>query len=208
MKTSTLKKVLSIVIVSIVLALVAVTIILAVVPKRFGNIISDNYATLSVYKDGKENLFVYNGQSTDESDVKQNKVINEIVRLHKESLKDNLLSAIFQGTGSFKIEVLQDPETSVINFVDKEGVYGLVFDYTTPQTLKVDGAELKYEETLSSKTVTYNRIVMPLKDTNRFDDNVIYLCNSSSDSTYQVRYIAHQSDICDYIDSIANLLHD
>lgn len=208
MKTNTLKKVMSIVIVSIVLALVAVTIILAVVPKRFGNIISDNYATVSVYKNGKEQLFWYNANLNDNNNVEDSKVVKEIDRLHKASLKDNLLSAIFQGTGSFKIEVVQDPETNVISFVDKEGVYGLVFDYTELQTLTVDGKELKYEQTLSSKTVSYNRIVMPLTDSNRFTDNTIYLCNSSSDSTYQVRYIAHQSDICDYIDSIENKLHD
>lgn len=208
MKTGTIKKVLSIVIISLVLALVAVTIILALVPKKFGNPISNQYTTMCVYKDTKENLFVYTQNATDDNDIKHNQVIDEIERLHVESLKDNLLSAIFQGTGSFEIDVIRDPKNSVLGFVDAEGVYGLVFDYTTTQTLKVDGKELKYEETLSDKTVTYNRIVMPLTDSNRFSECILYLTNSSGESTYQVKYIAHQSDICDYIDSIEDMLHD
>ena len=143
MKTSTLKKVLSIVIVSVVLALVAVTIILAVVPKKFGNPISTDYVTISVHKDGQKNRFEYHDGATEANFVKNNKIFKEIGRLHEESLKDTLLSAIFQGTGTFKINVVQDPKGDALGEVSTG--YGLIFNYLQPQTLKVDGKELKYE---------------------------------------------------------------
>ena len=205
MKTSTLKKVLSIVIVSVVLALVAVTIILAVVPKKFGNPISTDYVTISVHKDGQKNRFEYHDGATEANFVKNNKIFKEIGRLHEESLKDTLLSAIFQGTGTFKIDVVQDPKGDALGEVSTG--YGLIFNYLQPQTLKVDGKELKYEEALSSRTITYTRIVMPLIDSNRFEEGILYLTNDSAESTYQVKYIAHQSELCDYIDSIEDLLY-
>jgi hypothetical protein len=57
MKTSNVKKILSIVILSLILAITITTIVLAVVPKKLYNPITDNYKAITVYKDKVSNTY-------------------------------------------------------------------------------------------------------------------------------------------------------
>ena len=52
--TSRVKKILSIVIISVIVLITALTVILAIVPKRLYNPVTEGYYRVAVYKDGKD----------------------------------------------------------------------------------------------------------------------------------------------------------
>lgn len=207
MKTNLVKKIISISVISLVLALVVLTIVLALVPKKFENPIADNYATITIYKDGvPPQQFNYTENPATESEKAHNEIMSTIEKLHEESLKDNLLSAIFQGTGSFEVKVVKEYIPNVITTVAKaEGTNALVYTYLQEekQVLKINGEVYKDESKLSSTEVTFDMIVMPLGTTDGFEQRTVYLANrSNNQSSYQVTFIAHQAELNDYISSL------
>jgi len=157
MKKDLVKKIVSISIIAVVVALVITTIILALVPKRMANPIADGYATITVYKGSAEGMYNYKANPADDLERKHNEVIDEIQKLHEDSLKDNVLSAIFQGTGSFSATVSKEYKTNAIKTIAGAEGNALVFTYLQEQVLKVNG------ETWSAKSTNENIIIK--KDT-------------------------------------------
>ena len=209
MKKDLVKKIVSISVVSLVLALVAATIVLALVPKKLVNPVTDGYASITVYKDSSSQQYFkdfYNPTTATEAEKKYNAVYGEISDLHKESLKDNLLSAMFQGLGKFGVEVVASLNSNVeTNIAQAEGNC-LVFTYIgeEKQILKING-EVYYDETsLKSEAVEYDMIVMPLSAENGFSERVIYLADrETKKSQYQLKFLADQSELNEYIESLS-----
>lgn len=198
MKTNNAKKIASIAIIALVLALTIVTIVLALVPKKLYNPISDGYKLVHVYRDGLSNSYKYGDLGSDES----NGIINDLLELHENSLKDNVLSHIFQGTSSFKPTVVNNSYSDVFSMNNADGVLCIVFNYLEEQTLVIDGEEYKDETALSSKTVTYNKIYMPISNSDSYEECIVYLADSSNKSSYQIKFLAHQKEIYQYIINI------
>lgn len=208
MKKDLVKKIVSISVVSLVLALVVATIVLALIPKRLANPITEGYASVTVYKDGLDKQYFkdfYNSANATEAEKKYNAVYGEITDLHKDSLKDNLLSAMFQGLGKFGIEVVPSLEADVIKNVAKAEGNCLVFTYIgeNKQVLKVNG-EVYYDETaLKSEAVEYDMVVMPLSANGGFEERVIYLADrETGKSQYQLKFLADQSELNEYIENL------
>ncbi len=208
MKKDLVKKIVSISVVSLVLALVVATIVLALIPKRLANPITEGYASVSVYKDGLDKQYFkdfFNSANATEAEKKYNAVYGEITDLHKDSLKDNLLSAMFQGLGKFGIEVVPSLEADVIKNVAKAEGNCLVFTYIgeNKQVLKVNG-EVYYDETaLKSEAVEYDMVVMPLSANGGFEERVIYLADSETGkSQYQLKFLADQSELNEYVENL------
>ena len=209
MKKDLVKKIVSISVVSLVLALVAATIVLALVPKKLANPVTDGYASITVYKDSSSQQYFkdfYNPTTATEAEKKYNAVYGEISDLHKESLKDNLLSAMFQGLGKFGVEVVASLNSNVeTNIAQAEGNC-LVFTYIgeEKQILKING-EVYYDETsLKSEAVEYDMIVMPLSAEKGFSERVIYLADrETKKSQYQLKFLADQSELNEYIESLS-----
>jgi len=201
MKTNLVKKILSISIIALVLALVVTTIVLAVVPKRLDNPIAEGYDMITVYQNGLERGYLYD----DDKNSKSNEVYSEIARLHSTSLKDNLLSALFQGTLNYELEVVNKNTTNALSVAKAEGTKAIVFTYLgdEKETLKINGKVYKDTSTMTSKTVKFDQIIMPLNNSKNFEQCTIYLVDSSTNrSNYQVRFLAHQSDLYNYIASL------
>ena len=199
------KKIVSITIIAIVVALVITTIILALVPKKMADPIASGYASITVYQDSTANQYIYTASPTTDAQRKHNEVYKEIERLHEESLKDNILSAIFQGTGSFKASVKRENKTNAINSIAAQAGNALVYRYLSnePQVLKINGEVYKDESTLSSQTVTYDMIIMPLGTGTNFEECTIYLVDTEKNaSSYQVTFLACQAELNDYISSL------
>ena len=206
MKTNLVKKIISISVISLVLALVVLTIVLALVPKKFENPIVSGYASITVYQDGIAQQYTYTNNPDTDAERAHNEVYTTIEKLHAESLKDNLLSAIFQGTGSFEVSVEDTYYANVITSIaNAEDTNALVFTYLQEdkQVLKIDGEVYKTESALSSKEVTFDMIVMPLGNTDSFEQCTIYLANRSDNkSSYQVTFLAHQAELNKYVSSL------
>lgn len=202
MKKSLVKKVLSIVTVSLVCALVLVTIILALVPKRLENVVASGYSSITIYSGEQDQTYHYRSETTSADDIKSNEIFNKIGELHKDSLKDSLLSAMFQGVGSFDISVVGHSYTDALAQAKTDSQKVVVFTYLEEQTLKIHGKEYKYTTALSGDFVTFDMIVMPVGNTDNFEERTIYLAKSDKKSQYQVKYLAHHSELSAYIDEL------
>jgi hypothetical protein len=195
MKKDLAKKIISISAIAVVVALVITTIVLALVPKKMANPIADGYSFITVYQDSKSAAY----SPKDE----HNEIIDNIKDLHEKSLKDNMLSAIFQGTGSFKPSVEKSNVTSVRSKIAEAEGNALVFTYMEEQTLKINGEVYKDTGTLSASTVTFDCIIMPLTDGTNFQECKIYLVDSEENkSSYQVTFLACQAELNEYVSSI------
>ena len=208
MKKDLVKKIVSISVVSLVLALVIATIVLALVPKRLANPVNEGYASITVYKDSLDKQYFkdfYNSATATEAEKKYNAVYGEITDLHKESLKDNLLSSMFQGLGKFGIEVVGSLQSDVIKNIAKAEGNCIVFTYLgeDKQVLKING-EVYYDETaLTSEAVEYDMIVMPLSENAGFEERIVYLADrETGKSQYQLKFLADQSELNDYIEEL------
>ena len=208
MKKDLVKKIVSISVVSLVLALVIATIVLALVPKKLANPVVDGYASITVYKDGLDKQYFkdfYNSANATEAEKKYNAVYGEITELHEESLQDNLLSAMFQGLGKFGIEVVPSLQSDVIKNVAKAEGNCLVFTYIgeDKQILKINGEVYYDEKAFQSEAVEYDMIVMPLSSGSGFEERVIYLADrETGKSQYQLKFLADQSELNDYIEDL------
>ena len=201
MKSSNVKKILSIVIVSLVLAITALTIILALIPKTLYNPIADGYSYVYVHqKDDEYNTYLANSDSQEQKDV-----LSKINELLEESIRDNLLSSIFQGTGSFDTRVVIEKKSSVMSDVAKaSGATSLVFGYANDQEFVFKGVKYKNPQAKKDpdKVVTFRKLVMPLTSTEDFQERIVYLVDVDGNCNYQIKFLAHQSDLYNYVESL------
>jgi len=197
MKTNNLKKILSIVIISIVLALVAVTVVLAVVPKSLYNPLNNDFQSMVIYRNGSEDVYIKDLSEKDKT------AFANVVEMHEKSLTASVLSNMFQGTHTRDVEVLSKSQTNVkTNVVAKEGVYAIEFRYADAQTLKINGEEWKDSKTFSGKTVSYNKMYLIVTNNDSYEACTIYLTDSKDDSSYQISFLAHQEALYEYITNL------
>ena len=201
MKSSNVKKVLSIVILCIVVAVTLATIILAVVPKNLYNPISEGYYAITVYKNKESNLY----RATENASEEEKTVIEKIKNLQAKSVRDNVLSALFQGTGNFQEEVLY--ESTVTNAMDKvanvENSVCLIYNYLDEQTLMMNDKACTHEKaTGEGKTIVYTKLFMQITNNDEFDVCTVYLTGSDNKSNYRIQFLAHQSVIYDYLTNL------
>lgn len=208
MRKNLVKKVTSIVVVALVCALVLVTIVLALVPKRLENVINKGYIGITVYNGDEDNTFWYtdptSGSGLTSTDIETNKIFKKVESLHEDSLKDSLLSAIFQGVGSFDIRVEATYYSNALTQAQEESDKVLKFTYSEDdkQTLKIGGKDYKYNKSLSGEYVTFVGIIMPVGNKDSFEERTLYLISEGTKSSYQVKYLAHHGDLADYIDTL------
>lgn len=201
MKTSNVKKILSIVILSLIVAITITTIVLAVVPKKLYNPVTDNYKAITVYKDKVSNT--YNTADTAAEDDKD--IVAKIKENLEMSVKDNTLSSMFQGVGSFEERVIYEKtSTDCMSKVAKvSGSVCLIFNYLEEQTLELKGNVYTHPEGKGeNNSIVYTKIFMPLNNTEDFQECTVYLTGSDNKSNFQVKFLAHQSELYDYIVSL------
>lgn len=204
MNTSKIKKILSIVIITLILALTVTTIVLAIVPKRLYNPVTNGYMSVAVYRNKKDRMYF----ATADANAEDKEFNTKLSKLLSDSVKDNVLSSIFQGTGKFKSEVTARDEGNVMTNVAKvsDGMC-LVFMYDKEQTLMFNGKVYKNPQAIGKDNpVTYTKIFMPIANDQDFQERTVYLADSSNKSAYQIKFLAHQSDIYDLINNLDLLI--
>lgn len=195
--SSKVKKIISIVIISLVLAITITTVVLALIPKKLYNPIASGYDYVTVYKKNESRKNSY--YARDEEDKP---VLNDIANYLDKSLKDNILSSIFQGTSSFENKIVAEATSSVLNNV-ASGSTCLVFGFADSQTLMFNGVEYKNpNSTTPENPITFNRLVMPISNDKDFQERVVYVLDESGTSNYKIKFLAHQSDLYNYIESM------
>lgn len=190
-----MKKVISIISIVLVALLVGATITLACVKTKTFDAVNalgdyDKIESVKVYKNGS----LYNTFST-HSDKS---TIDKIVSLHKDSLKDNVLSALFQGATGF--DESMDTLSTAKNLSD---IYAeticISFRFGEKQILTWNNENVL---TSNDKTVEYSEIIMQLNNSKNFADVTVYVVNSTSASLYRVNTLAHQAELYDYIEKM------
>lgn len=197
MNSNKAKKIVSIVIISVVLAITILTVVLALIPKRLYNPIANGYDYITVYKkDASVNNY------TDEDSDEQKAIIDNIAKYLEKSTKDNVLSSIFQGTGKFEYRIVVATTSNVETSIAKNSTC-LIFGYIDEQKLMFDGKEYKNPQaTDPTKTITFQKLVMPVANDRDFQERTVYVVDGEGNSDYQIKFIAHQSDLYTYIESL------
>lgn len=205
MKAKIIKRIVSITAIALVGALLVTTIVLALVPKKMENFVKSGYAMITVYQGDTDQLYTYSSNPTTDAEREHNEIFRKIEKLHAESLEDSLLSALFQGTGSFDVKVQKKTYTNILTSVAEAEGNAIVFTYLQedPQVLKIDGKEYRDESSFNSKLVTYNMIVLELTDSKDFDKCKIYFADRETrSSSYYIEFLARQAELNDYISSL------
>lgn len=197
MNSNKAKKIVSIVIISVVLAITILTVVLALIPKRLYNPIANGYDYITVYKkDASVNNYA------DEDSDEQKAIIDNIAKYLEKSTKDNVLSSIFQGTGKFEYRIVVAKTSNVETPIAKNSTC-LIFGYIDEQKLMFDGKEYKNSQaTDPTKTITFQKLVMPVANDRDFQERTVYVVDGEGNSDYQIKFIAHQSDLYTYIESL------
>lgn len=190
-----MKKVISIISIALVALVVGATITLACVKTRTFDAIDalgdyDKIQSVTIYKNGAEYNTLTSYSNKDE--------ISKIVSLHKDSLKDNVLSALFQGATGFDESMDTLSTSKSLSDIYAENIC-ISFKFSEKQTLKWENKNVLNSK---EKTVEYDKIIMQLNNSKNFADVTVYVLNDSTSSLYRVNTLAHQADLYDYINNM------
>ncbi len=197
-----MKKVISIVAIVLVVLLVGATVALACIKTNSTDLVDElaNYDKINyvqVYKNGS----YY--QAFTKSDEEGKNSINKIVCLHKESLKDNMLSSLFQGALGFdaSMEKFEASKTRDEIVKDKNCVS---FIFSEKQTLVWEDETIQN----NSKNVEFYELILEVQDNENYSEVSVYVLNlankatTSNSSLYKFTTIAHQSALYDFIEGL------
>ena len=214
MKFNTLKKVLSIIIISIILAIAITTLVLAFVQKSLYNPLldaskdMDKYYSVTIYKDGVSNR--YNNNETSSEEDKE--IVAKLDELMKDSTKASILSLMFQGTSSFEPEVvISDAGNVMTSIASAKGQVCLVYDFLDeePTLMWNDEAFTNSQAKDPNAPITFRKLFIPISNTEEFGVVTAYLADKDNKSSYQIKFLAHQSEVYEYMVGIEyNHLHE
>ena len=207
-----MKKIISIIVLSIVGLLAAATITLAIVPVSTYNAVKG--ATLNnsdpdymiIYRNGNYNTLMPSTRadySTIYSNIKKN---------YEKSLKASVLSSFFQGAMSYE-ETVEKATTSNMDNVlktkaesGKEAIMYLEFVWEDAQTLYFEGEKYTVTNNKKESTITFTSLAFEVTNNNAFDEVTIYVIDASSSSSrisnYKIHTLAHQEDLYKYMLSL------
>lgn len=205
-----MKKTIAIISIAVLALIVAATVILAVIQKTFYNPIpsTDDISFIRVYKgDGTCQEFYNNSQ-----DVEDQKVFDKLIDLHEESLKENILSSMFQGALSFNGGIKTEAVTGDTFNANLQGsnpdasstYIEICYSQNSEQLLKYDG---KTFTDADGDTVTYTKLIIEVNPSNYMDEVRAFVIKANStgfkpESAYHVKFIAHQKALYKYIQEL------
>lgn len=203
MKSSNVKKVLSIVILCVVVAITVATVVLAIIPKKLYNPIPDNYYTVALWRDKKDRMFYADDNASEED----KEFMKDFEKLHAGTVRDNLLSTIFQTTGNKfedRIVYQSKAENAMDTYANVSGSVCLVFHFVDEQYLQWNGKDATHaESTREDRKIAYTKMYLPVKDTDEFAETTVYLTGSDNKTNYSIKFLAHQGDLYDYLLDVA-----
>lgn len=187
-----MKKILTIIALSIIAILAATTIILACVKYNFNVIKIDDVAAVTIYSGTNSEVF--------DADLNKKEQMNKVVDLYKKGSKQNLLNAIFQGNIGHKNIVSRTYSNELSSKVGSAGTVAIELAFNQARNLVLDGNEYKYDD---KTTISYRYATILLTNTNSVEEYTIYLYSAKSGSLssyyYKVTGLGSFTQLYDYI---------
>lgn len=172
-----MKKILTIIALSIIAVLATTTIVLACVKYNFTVIKLDDVAAVTIYNGTNSELF--------DGDLAKKEQMNKVVDLYKKGSKQNLLNAIFQGNVGYKNTVSRTYSNELSSKVGQSGTVAIELAFNQARNLILDGKEYKYED---KTTISYRYATILLTNTNGVEEYTIYLYSAKSGSLSSYYY--------------------
>ena len=81
-----------------------------------------------------------------------------------------------------------------------------VWFLNTEQKLIFNGKEYKnpLRPVDQDETITFTKIYMPLSNDSDFQERVVYLTKGDNKSSYQIKFLAHQGDLYNFVQNLEN----
>lgn len=190
-----MKKILSIVALTLIAILASSIIVFSCVDKDYNpNLENPDYIKIFVDSSSSEAYF------NDNTNEENQKVYNETLRLYNESFKQKMMSAIFNGT------LFENPTISKLSPKKNSfstGIY-INFHYNEKQILKLNNDVYTYKTEKTTETnIEYNDLYIEVKDSENLTTFNIYVQKLNS-SYYYYHYTvrAKQADLYNYLKGI------
>lgn len=188
-----MKKIIAIISASLVAILLAVTVVLACTKFTAKTVVKNEKAwAMEVYNSHNSETPLTYEASED--------TFKKIMSLYSESLKENNISALFQGAKGFDEKV--NNEEIAISEITKmeEGNYVFRIMYEETQNLKWGGKDYVNPNSTTEEIVKFDSLYVEVKNTANFTEYNVYLANNNSTySSWNVSLIAHQDALFAYI---------
>ena len=154
-----MKKIIAIISGCLVAILLAVTIVLACTKFTAATVVSyDKVWAMEVYNQ-------YHASDDALTLSKNSDAYKEILKLYKESLKENNLSSLFQGAKGFKPSVKSE-EVKIVDILDNdEGTYVFCLMYEDAQKLVLNGENYVNPNSETNEVVTFEKLYIQVKNT-------------------------------------------
>lgn len=189
-----MKKVLTIVALSLVGLIVITTIVLGFINVSFEQVTINEAYSLTVYKNGDDQTYLKTDTDTT--------VFNDLNNLFNKQSEQSILKSLFTGAFSVEAEVINEATTLSQNQKLNNG-YWLVYKFDQEQTLKIDGEEYK-DITQKEQTVTYKKLAVSVVKTEDMELVTMYIFSTtaSTTATHTIRVYANLASTYEYISNL------
>lgn len=190
-----MKKVISIIILSLVGLLITATVVLAIVPITTYNPVSSDVNYVVVYKNSATNYNMY---------LKDSEQAKKLVELNEKSHKQNILSTMFQGALGNKAQLEKVTQANISSVLNSSNAgYFVEFNYDNAErTLQWEGKDYVYKDGTADKLAMYDKLVVAINDTSSFAKITVYVVNEGK-YMFKITTHAHQNELFDYISQIS-----
>ncbi|MBE5746427.1 MAG: hypothetical protein E7359_03985 [Clostridiales bacterium] len=193
-----MKKVLSIVALSLIAVLAGVIILFACIDKSYNpNITEPDYIQIYINKTSGQNTESYYKNDGIED---RKAVYDEVLKLYNKSFNQKIMSGIFQGILFNDAKIVRETKT----LSTLTGTY-IAFNYEDLQTLKLNGKTYTYKNGSTTETnIQFKTLWVEVKDSDAMTDINIYVeyyNQNSTSETSRYKYVvkAMQSGLYNYI---------
>lgn len=186
-----MKKILTIVALSLVGLLVVTTIVLGFIPSNFAQV-SVTEAVSLTYHNGSAHQIYYKGEDEE---------FDDLVELFEEQSKQSVLKSLFTGAYSNDADVVN--ETTSMTSKLTSGQW-LVYRFDNAQTLYIDGEKYEDDTLGEENTVEYKKLALSVTETDGLQLVTMYIFDSkdATVSTHTVKVYADLTATISYINEL------
>lgn len=192
-----MKKILTIIALSLIGILATTTIVLACVKYNYNVIKVDDVSAVTIFKGTNSEVF--------DADLGNKDQLNKVVDLYKKGSKQNLLNAMFQGNIGKKNTVDRTYSNELTSKVGSSNTVAIELAFNNARNLTLDGKEYLYD---GKTAISYRYATIIVTDSTDIAEYTIYLYSSKNGSQssyyYKVTGLGAYHALYDYIDTYSN----
>ena len=187
-----MKKILTIVALSLVGLLITTTIVLGFIPSDFSQL-SVNEAVSVTYHKGTAHQVYY--KNTDAE------VFNDLVELFESQSEQSVLKSLF--TGAYSNEPTVKNEATSMTTKLTNGKW-LVYRFDNAQTLYINGVEYEDLTQTVTTTVTYTKLAVSITETEGLEEVTMYIFDTqtATTATHTITVYADLTATLEYLDTL------